>query len=80
MDQLIQITELPWLLCLIVIWEVLWTLTGLWYSAIRKDKYWFLAIGLIQLLGIIEIFYLFTRTSFYTDAKAFCHKWCPWHK
>ena len=56
MDQLIQITELPWLLCLIVIWEVLWTLTGLWYSAIRKDKYWFLAIGLIQLLGIVEIF------------------------
>jgi hypothetical protein len=78
MDQLIQITELPWLICLIVIWEVLWTLTGLWYSA-RKDKYLFLAIGLIQLLGTIEIFYLLTRTSFYTDAKAFCHKWCPWY-
>ena len=78
MDQLIQITEIPWLICLIVIWEVLWTLTGLWYSA-RKDKYWFLAIGLIQLLGIVEIFYLLTRTSFYTDAKAFCQKWCPWY-
>ena len=75
MDQLIQITELPWLICLIVIWEVLWTLTGLWYSA-RKDKYWFLAIGLIQLLGVVEIFYLFTRTSFYSDVKAFCKKWC----
>ena len=80
MDQLIQLASNPTLIILIACWEVLWTLTGLWYSAIRKDKYWFLAIGLIQLLGVIEIFYLFSRTSFYTDAKEFCHKWCPWHK
>ena len=75
MDQLIQITELPWLIVLLACWEVLWTLTGLWYSARRKDKYWFLAIGLIQLLGVVEIFYLFTRTSFFTDCKKLCSKW-----
>ncbi|MBT7556317.1 hypothetical protein HN615_05275 [Candidatus Woesearchaeota archaeon] len=75
MDQLVEIASNPTLIILIACWEVLWTLTGLWYSA-RKDKYWFLAIGLIQLLGTIEIFYLLTRTSFYSDAKAFCKKWC----
>ena len=78
MDQLVEIASNPTLIILIACWEVLWTLTGLWYSA-RKDKYWFLAIGLIQLLGTIEIFYLLTRTSFYSDAKAFCQKWCPWY-
>ena len=62
------------LIIFLSLWEGLWTLTGLWYSA-RKDKYWFLAIGLIQLLGTIEIFYLFTRTSFFTDCKKFCSKW-----
>ena len=75
MDQLGEIASNPTLIIFIACWEVLWTLTGLWYSA-RKDKYWFLAIGLIQLLGTIEIFYLLTRTSFYSDAKAFCKKWC----
>lgn len=75
MDQLVEIASNPTLIILIACWEVLWTLTGLWYSA-RKDKYRFLAIGLIQLLGTIEIFYLLTRTSFYSDAKAFCKKWC----
>ena len=75
MDQLIQLATNPALIVVIAVWEVLWTLIGLWYSA-RKDKYWFLAIGLIQLLGVIEIFYLFTRTSFFSDAKAFCKKRC----
>ena len=79
MDQLIQFATNPAIIVVIAVWEVLWTLIGLWYSA-RKDKYWFLAIGLIQLLGVIEIFYLFTRTSFLSDTKAFCHKWCPWYK
>ena len=40
MDQLIQLASNPTLIILIACWEVLWTLTGLWYSAIRKDKYW----------------------------------------
>ena len=75
MDQLVQFATNPALIVVIAVWEVLWTLIGLWYSA-RKDKYWFLAIGLIQLLGVIEIFYLFTRTSFFSDAHAFCKKWC----
>ena len=73
MDQLIQFATNPAIIVVIAVWEVLWTLIGLWYSA-RKDKYWFLAIGLFQLLGIIEIFYLFTRTSFYSDSKKFCSK------
>ena len=41
------------LIVFLTLWEAIWTLIGLWYSA-RKDKWWFIGMGLIQLLGIIE--------------------------
>jgi hypothetical protein len=61
------------LIIFISLWETFWTLTGLWYSA-RKDKWWFIGMGLIQLLGIIEIYYLVKHTSFVSDVNIYLYK------
>ena len=52
----------------LALWESFWTLLGLWYSA-RKDKWWFIFMGVIQLLGTIEIYYLVSRTTFLKDVE-----------
>ena len=56
------------LIVILSIWEAVWTLLGLWYSA-RKDKWWFIGMGIFQLLGTIEIYYLITKTTFVKDVK-----------
>jgi len=56
------------LIVFLTFWEAFWTLTGLWYSA-RKDKWWFIGMGLFQLLGIIEMYYLVKHTTFVSDVK-----------
>ena len=61
------------LIIFISLWETFWTLTGLWYSA-RKDKWWFIGMGLLQLLGIIEIYYLVKHTSFVSDVNIYLYK------
>jgi len=52
----------------LALWESFWTLLGLWYSA-RKDKWWFIGMGVFQLLGTIEIYYLVSRTTFLKDVE-----------
>ena len=61
------------LIVFLSIWEAIWTLLGLWYSA-RKDKWWFIGMGVFQLLGTIEIYYLITKTTFVKDIKQLMEK------
>ena len=61
------------LVVFLTLWEAIWTLIGLWYSA-RKDKWWFIGMGLLQLLGIIEIYYLVKHTSFVSDVNIYLYK------
>lgn len=44
---------------LIAVWSVLWKGLALWRAAKRGDMYWFIAILLINSLGILELIYLF---------------------
>lgn len=44
---------------LLVVWSLFWKGLGLWHSASRKQGWWFLAMLLINSLGILEIVYLF---------------------
>ena len=55
------------LIVFLSLWEAGWTLIGLWYSA-RKDKWWFIGMGLLQVLGIIEMYYL---VYFYNKVKLY---------
>ena len=53
----------------ISLWEALFTLLALWFAARNDHKVWFLACGLVQLFGLIEIIYLACKTSFFKDFK-----------
>jgi len=41
-----------------LLWSFTWKGLALWHSAKSDRKYWFIALLLINTLGILEIFYL----------------------
>jgi hypothetical protein len=49
----------PLFILLAIIWTLVWKGFALWRAAELKQKYWFIAILLINTLGILEIIYLF---------------------
>jgi len=53
------LTQNPWLLALIQLWVIPWKGFALWIAAQRKEKWWFIAILILNTLGILEIIYIF---------------------
>jgi hypothetical protein len=47
------------LMPLLVLWSIVWKGLALWHSAGRKQGWWFVALLVVNTLGILEIFYLF---------------------
>ena len=45
-------------LIVIMTWEVIWKGLGLWHSAQNKQKGWFIAILILNTLGLLPIIYL----------------------
>lgn len=43
----------------VIIWSLVWKGAALWKAARRSEKGWFVAILVINTLGIFEILYLF---------------------
>lgn len=43
---------------LAVVWSLIWKGLALWKSAEKKQKIWFIAILVINTLGLLEIIYL----------------------
>lgn len=52
-----------WILAIALIFDL--TLRGyaLWFSAGRKQKYWFIALLIVNSLGILPIIYLLLNTG-----------------
>ncbi|MBX4195760.1 DUF5652 family protein [Candidatus Parcubacteria bacterium] len=48
----------PLLGLLIIAWSVIWKGLALWEAAKRREKYWFVAILLLNTFGVLEIIYL----------------------
>ena len=48
-----------WILLLIVIWTVPWKGVALWKAAKLGEKWWFIAILVLNTLAILEILYIF---------------------
>ena len=44
---------------LAAIWSLYWKGLALWRAAARQEKGWFIALLLVNTLGILEIFYLY---------------------
>ena len=55
------------LIIVLSVWEAIWTLLGLWFAARQNQKIWFLLMGILQVVGIIEIIYLATQTKFFKN-------------
>lgn len=50
-----------WLFIILAVWEVVWKGLALWRAAQNNEKYWFIAILLINSIGIVPILYLVLR-------------------
>ena len=51
-----------WMLCvmaIIFVWAYTWKLLALWKAAREKSVVWFIALALINTVGILEILYIF---------------------
>jgi len=63
MESITQLANLtgihPIFIALAIIWSLIWKGLALWKSAELRQKYWFIAILVINTLGILEIIYLF---------------------
>ena len=55
----------PLLIAAMIVWTLFWKGLALWKSAGLRQKYWFVAILLVNTLGILEIIYLFFVTRNY---------------
>ena len=48
----------PLLIAALLIWSLVWKGLALWKAAGLRHKYWFVALLLVNALGILEIIYL----------------------
>ena len=56
-----------YLIPLIILWVLLWKGMALWRAANKKDKPWFIALLVVNSLGILPIFYLFVTRRTVSD-------------
>jgi hypothetical protein len=52
---------------LLLIWIIVWKALALWTSARRGQKIWFIALLIVNTMGILEIIYL--SYSYFKDKK-----------
>lgn len=56
----------PWLLATLIAWSLIWKGIALWYTARNSQLAWYIALLIVNTLGILEIIYLlfFRRKRF----------------
>tara|TARA_Y100000590_G_C15695011_1_gene1004796 strand:- start:2008 stop:2181 length:174 start_codon:yes stop_codon:yes gene_type:complete len=52
------------LIIICILWEVYWKAHALWIAARNNDKTYFIAILVINSLGILPIYYLYKNNFF----------------
>jgi methionyl-tRNA synthetase len=48
-----------WLLVVVFVWSFVWKLLALWKSARKNHLVWFIAMGILNTMGILEILYIY---------------------
>ncbi len=48
-----------WIIIIIGLWTLPWKGVALWKSARNNDKWWFMALLVINTIAILEILYIF---------------------
>lgn len=55
-----QLANIPsWAIFLLVVWSLFWKGWALWRAARNEQRNWFIALLVINTVGILEILYLF---------------------
>ncbi|MCP6720227.1 MAG: DUF5652 family protein [Patescibacteria group bacterium] len=57
MEQILTDNQL--IITLIILWTLPWKGVSLWKAAQLKDKWWFIALLVINTLAVLEILYIF---------------------
>jgi len=57
MDQ--SILTNVWVILAMALWTIPWKGAALWKSARQNEKWWFIALLLINTVGLLEILYIF---------------------
>jgi len=57
MEQILADNQL--IITLIILWTLPWKGVSLWKAARLQDKWWFIALLVINTLAILEILYIF---------------------
>ena len=47
----------------LIVWSVVWKGLALWKAAQQGDKYWFIALLVINTVGILEILYIYVFSN-----------------
>lgn len=72
MNIIDTMTFIPrWLWPFIIIWTVVWKGIAMWRSARRNDKHWFIALLVLNTLGIVDIIYIYVFSE--RDGKKVVH-------
>jgi len=50
-------------------WTLVWKGIGLWFSARKDDKVFFILMMILNTVGIIPILYLYFKTDFFKKKK-----------
>ena len=48
-----------WMFWLLLVWTLFWKGCALWFAVKRDEKWWFLALLVINTVGVLEIVYIF---------------------
>lgn len=59
----------PFLLALVLAWSLIWKGLALWKATKRNSKGWFIAILIINTMGIFEILYIYVFSEIKFDNK-----------
>ena len=53
-------TGIPlWLFVIIITWTAIWKLLGMWKAARNAHVFWFIAMAILNTVGIIPIIYIY---------------------
>jgi len=58
-NEVLGSSDIPAWFILIVIWSVIWKGFALWKAGNKKQKFWFIALFIINTFGILDILYLY---------------------
>lgn len=61
---------MPWGIIPMVVWSSLWKGLALWHAAKRNEKWWFIALLVINTAGILEICYLVFVVKLFSSSHA----------